>query len=92
MGKPGDGKRSGERERQQRVMAGVRCPEPCGKIRFARKSDAKRVITRMKARRGRMHAYPCREFEGFWHIGHPPKALIRGQISRDDIAPRRQQP
>jgi hypothetical protein len=52
MGKPGDGKRSGAREHEQRVQAGVRCPEPCGKIRFARKRDAKRVITRMKGRRG----------------------------------------
>lgn len=89
MGKPGDGKRSGARDREQRVMAGVRCPEPCGKIRFLRKRDAKRVITRMKGRRGRMHAYPCRVTPEFWHVGHPPKALVRGQISRDDITTRR---
>jgi hypothetical protein len=88
MGKAGDGKRSGEREREQRVMAGVRCPDPCGKIRFARKSDAKRVITRMKGRRGRMHAYRCHDFDDFWHVGHPPKALVAGRISREDIETR----
>lgn len=85
MGKPGDGKRSSAREREQRVMAGVRCPEPCGKIRFLRKRDAKRVITRMKGRRGRMHAYPCRTTEGYWHVGHVPRALTRGDISRAEI-------
>lgn len=88
MGKPGDGKRSGAREREQRVQAGVRCPDPCGKIRFGRKSDAKRVITRMKGRRGRMHAYRCHDNPEFWHVGHPPTALVRGKISRDDIARR----
>lgn len=92
MGRPGDGKRSSERERQQRVLAGVRCPEPCGKIRFYRKRDAKRVITRMKGRRGRMHAYPCKQHPEFWHIGHPPKDLVRGNISREDVSPPRSRP
>lgn len=89
MGKPGDGKRSSARDHEQRVMAGVRCPEPCGKIRFLRKRDAKRVITRMKGRRDRVHAYQCHDTPEFWHIGHPPKALVRGDISRDDIVTRR---
>lgn len=89
MGKPGDGKRASAREREQRVMAGVRCPEPCGKIRFLRKRDAKRVITRMKGRRGRMHAYPCHDNPDFWHVGHVPTALKRGRITRDDITTRR---
>ena len=85
MGKPGDGKRASARDHDQRVAAGVRCPEPCGKIRFSRKRDAKRVITRMKGRRGRMHAYPCAISEGFYHVGHVPRALAQGRITRDDI-------
>lgn len=83
------GKRSGARDFQQRVISGERCP--CGKLRFLSKADAKKVIGRMKGRTGRMHAYRCTDPLGqdFWHIGHVPTDLKRGDATRDDLEARR---
>lgn len=62
----------------------------CGKIRYLTKGAAKRQARRMKGRIGRLNAYRCPA--GFWHLGHLPKAVIRGEISRAEIRPRRARP
>lgn len=89
--KAGGGKRSSQRDFEQRVISGTRCP--CGKVRFLTKRDAKRAIARMKGRQGRMHAYRCDGgTEGcaeFWHVGHVPPDLIQGRATRDDVEARR---
>lgn len=59
----------------------------CGKVRFASKGAAKRAIRRMRGRVGKVRAYRCSE-NGWWHIGHPPGALVRGEISRADVRAR----
>lgn len=84
------GKRSSDRDFEQRVISGQRCP--CGKVRFLSKGDAKTTIRRMSGRSGRMHAYRCDSDDGsseFWHIGHVPSDLKRGAASREDVAARR---
>jgi hypothetical protein len=83
------GKDARTRDREQRVLSGERCP--CGKVRFLSKADAKKTITRMKGRSGRMHAYRCTDPLGgeFWHVGHVPVDLKRGWVSRDDVEARR---
>ena len=66
------------------LNAGGECAT-CGKRNFATKWDAKTAIRRMKGRDGALRAYRCGDT---WHIGHPPGALLRGDISRDEIRPR----
>jgi GH24 family phage-related lysozyme (muramidase) len=60
----------------------------CGKIRYLTKSHAKAAVRRMKGRVGRLNAYRCPA--GFWHIGHLPKDVTKGRISREQIRPREQ--
>lgn len=78
------GKRASQRDWEQTVSASGRCP--CGKVRLLTKRDAKRVLRRMKGRKGRMHAYEC---TGFWHVGHVPRDLKAGVASRADVEARR---
>jgi hypothetical protein len=59
----------------------------CGKVRYLTKADAKAAIRHMKGREGRLNAYRCAS--GFWHIGHLPALVRKGQISRSEIWPRR---
>lgn len=80
------GKRGSQRDFEQFVMAGERCPAPCGKVRFLTKGDAKKKIRRMRGRKGRLHAYPCGDF---WHTGHVPTVLKRGEVARADVEARR---
>lgn len=84
------GKRASQRDWEQTVTASGRCP--CGKVRLLTKRDAKKVLRRMKGRKGRMHAYECDggiEGQSFWHVGHPPKDLKAGRASRADVEARR---
>lgn len=39
---------------------------------------------------GSMSVYPCDAVPGTFHIGHTPKAVIKGKISRAEIMPRRE--
>lgn len=78
------GKRASQRDWEQTVTASGRCP--CGKVRLLTKRDAKKVLRRMNGRKGRMHAYECR---GFWHVGHVPNDLKKGDASRADLEARR---
>lgn len=83
------GKRAAQRDFEQFAMSGTRCTG-CGKIRFLTKADAKKTITRMKGRTGRMHPYRCETEAGtFWHIGHVPNAPKAGVVTRDDVEARR---
>lgn len=83
------GKRTSQRDYDQRVMSGERCP--CGKVRFLTKAAAKKALRRMTGRDGRMHAYRCtREgFADFWHLGHVPSDLKHGDATRADVEARR---
>lgn len=59
----------------------TQCPT-CGKLRYLTRAHAKRAIRQHQHREGRLSAYRCGEF---WHIGHLPRAIARGQASRDDL-------
>lgn len=63
------------------ASGGTPCPT-CGKRRFLTKADAKTVARQMKGRRGRLNAYRCGDF---WHLGHLPKPVARGRLTRDDL-------
>lgn len=56
----------------------------CGKRSYRRKLDAKTV--RRIHGGDHLSVYRCTA-SGYWHIGHRPSALTRGDISRDDVAP-----
>ena len=66
------------------------CPT-CGKMRYASKHDAKTAIRRLPSRDGKLRAYRCGP-DGPWHIGHTPAALLRGDITRDQIPPKKRGP
>ena len=52
---------------------------------YSSKRWAKHAIrTRHTGDKG-MSAYTCADGNGIWHIGHLPKAVVRGQIGREDI-------
>lgn len=67
------------------------CPT-CGKMRYATKQDAKTAIRRMPSRDGKLRAYRCTGDGHPWHIGHTPAALLRGDITRDEIPPKKRGP
>ena len=55
----------------------------CGKVRYRSRADARR-FARKRNMRG-LNAYQCGET---WHLGHAPRAVKRGDMSRSDIRPR----
>lgn len=55
---------------------GPRCQ--CGKVRYLTKREAKNAARRIHPSE-RMHAYRC---DDYWHLGHLPAALIRGEFDR----------
>lgn len=68
----------------EQLTGGDRCPK-CGKVRYLTRAHARKTAKRIKKRRdGRLNAYRCGEF---WHLGHLPKSVVHGEISRDVIAP-----
>jgi len=44
-----------------------RCPEPCGKVRFASRKAARRVAARFYGEGGTKRAYRCAS-SPFWHL------------------------
>jgi hypothetical protein len=60
----------------------------CGKVRYGTKREAKRRIRRFLGRKGRLNAYRCPTGLA-WHIGHLPRPVTTGEISRDEILPTR---
>ena len=56
-----------------------RCP--CGKIQYVSRKNAKKVA-RFANLQG-LTAYQCGDF---WHLGHLPKVVSRGRVSRDKVA------
>lgn len=76
------GQRSSQRDWRQFVTIGPPCPD-CGKRRYLTRSDAKRIARRMQGQGlGRLQVYRCGDA---YHVGHPPTALVRGDISRDEV-------
>ena len=59
----------------------------CGKRSYWSRREA-RVRKRQHSDRKGLNVYRCNESQLF-HIGHKPKALGRGQITRDQIEHRR---
>ena len=57
----------------------------CGKRCYYTKSAAKRV-RRIMGDSG-LSVYRCPHSDT-WHIGHKPRPLVRGEISRDEITTR----
>lgn len=60
------------------------CPT-CGKRSYTDKARAKRAARQMRGRLGRLQVYPC---GAYWHLGHAPKGLIRGYLSRQQVRDR----
>src|SRR4051812_16708636 len=55
-----------------------------GKWSFPTRAAARKFSAKARGSgRGNMRPYVCDEC-GFWHIGHTPRAVIRGEVSRDD--------
>lgn len=65
------------------------CPPPCGKFRHTSRKAARLAERKLRARHGRQDTFPCRLTPGIWHLGHLPKAIKRGLISRDIYRRRR---
>lgn len=58
----------------------------CGKRTYYCKGDAKTVRRMMGD--GGLGVYHCEHANG-WHLGHKPRLLVRGRISRDEVVSRR---
>lgn len=54
----------------------------CGKVGYLCRRDAKH-IARQLGHRG-LSTYRCPD-SGYWHLGHLPKRVIAGEMSRDEI-------
>lgn len=68
------------------IPGGTICPD-CGKRRWLSRADAKTIAKRLPQGKGiGLHPYRCGDF---WHLGHLPRAVIAGALTRDDIQPRR---
>lgn len=65
-----------------RAAAAGRCPT-CGKLRYLSRKTAKQDANRYRKRTGRMDTYRCGDF---WHLGHLPSRVRRGEIARSDLA------
>lgn len=61
-------------------QAGSRCPT-CGKLRYPSRKDARRAASRIP-RDGRLAAYEC---DGWWHLGHLPTVVRRGDLERANV-------
>lgn len=55
----------------------------CGKRGYHHKTDAKRVRRTIGDKH--LGIYRC-PHSNYWHLGHKPRLLIRGRISRSQIA------
>ncbi|HTF10350.1 MAG TPA: hypothetical protein VK659_19455 [Asanoa sp.] len=55
-----------------------------GKVRFPSRKAARRAARR-HPQFGRMNAYPCGDF---WHLGHLPAAVKRGNVGREALRSR----
>jgi len=72
---------AGTRARPEPATFG-RCPT-CGKVRYRGRRFAKTVAKRLGRR---MSAYKCGDF---YHVGHLPADVRKGQIGRGDLKPRK---
>ncbi|MCR1785339.1 hypothetical protein KVF89_22555 [Nocardioides carbamazepini] len=70
-----------------RSFTGVRCPEPCGKVRYLTRRAAKlarrRQVTNARARGSHLTVYRCHVERQFFHLGTLPPQVIAGEQSRD---------
>lgn len=64
-----------------RAAAAGRCQ--CGKLRYLTRKAAKQDANRYRKQLGRMDTYRCGDF---WHLGHLPGRVRRGEIARSELA------
>ena len=55
------------------------------KVLFRNRKTARMHSRRMKSRSGRMNAYECDVHPRLWHLGHLPKAVVKGDVGRELI-------
>lgn len=55
----------------------------CGKRSFESRADAREVAQRLS--RADLRPYRCHGNGQAWHLGHLPRPVIAGEISRDQI-------
>lgn len=64
------------RSQSTKVISQGICPlETCGKVRFLSRKDAKIAAKRLFPG-DHLNAYEC---DGWWHFGHKPERVIRGE-------------
>lgn len=54
----------------------------CGKRAYLTKRDARQATRRIRGRRGRLAAYRCDHDDRYWHVGHQPVLVTRGEVPR----------
>jgi hypothetical protein len=46
----------------------VRCPPPCGKVRFLSRKQARGAARNFHCESQRVRVYECGQWPGFWHL------------------------
>lgn len=71
-----------DRARHGYIPGGEPCPT-CGKKSWLTRADAKAMARRIPGGRS-LSAYRC---GNYWHLGHLPRPVATGALTRDDIHP-----
>lgn len=65
-----------------RIVQWTHCEHCDGKRRYLSKAAARQQARAHTGDAGSMSAYECPAVPGQWHIGHLPRAVVRGEIDR----------
>jgi hypothetical protein len=60
-----------------------RCQD-CDKLYYSSRGNAKQNLKRLR-HHGKQHVYECPTHEGWWHVGHLPEAVVRGEHGREEL-------
>lgn len=75
--------------RPAKIVGIVFC-ETRGKRSYISRKEARRVARTIPPDGGpRLNPYRCDVMEGYWHLGHLPARVRRGNAGREDIWPNR---
>lgn len=77
---------TGQRSVANQVRVLGTCPT-CGKTAHPSRKDAKAVRRQPGFKGQHFSVYQCES--GWWHIGHIPGPVLRGDMSRADLPPTR---
>lgn len=66
----------------------------CGKLSFDGKARARRALRQRQGRLEhveghRLHVYRCQVVPRYWHIGHMPAPIAKGEVPRNVYGTRR---